>query len=409
MRYLETFQLFEAATRQSVTDEIVNALENTIEGKDLLGLAAKPYRPGADEILYKARKTGRVEINNLRGKTYIEQLENGKWYHAVEATGRTYGEGIYDSLTDCIRGVWVEFITNSTSIRPQGMPIKEYKKFVDQEINNLIGKNLNIPETKKHFSKAYFGGKEPMDEHSPIFSSPRWKQIFDFIGLAKRDGSISFRDSRIEIVCQSFATGFWNYAGNKTDSPLIQLADIVLKASKTKTRGVEGASLYDLHFRNVPITISFSEVPLKMSVGVNYGGVSIHIGDTIEKSKEVETIAAKEFIEIKSSVESKYIDEYIDEELPDQKKMHTYEILKAFVGFAMDIFAKGMEGEDEIVINDTAFFKLIAKEMKDLSISANGLNGIRKNLPELWNIYKDLGGKDPGGLETMADLGDLGF
>ena len=71
MRYLETFQLFEAATRQSVTDEIVNALENTIEGKDLLGLAAKPYRPGADEILYKARKTGRVEINNLRGRTHI--------------------------------------------------------------------------------------------------------------------------------------------------------------------------------------------------------------------------------------------------------------------------------------------------------------------------------------------------
>jgi hypothetical protein len=398
MKYIKTYQLFEAATRQSVTDEIVNALENTVEGKDLLALANRLTTSGD---LYKARRTGRVEINNLRGKTYITQLENGKWYHAVEATGRTYGEGIYDSLTDCIRGVWIDFITNSTSIRPQGMPIKEYKKFVDQEINNLIGKNLDIPETRKHFSKAYFGGKEPMDEHSPIFSSPRWKQILNFIGLVRREKSV--RDSRIEIVCQSFANGFWNYTGNKTDSPLIKLADIVLQSSGN--RGIEGASLYDLHFRNVPIAISFSEVPKKLKMSYFMSGVDIHVGDTIEKCKEVETTAAKAFIELKSSVDTKYI----DNELPDKKQIHMYEILKAFVRFAMDIFAKGMEGEDEIEISDTVFFKLIAKEMKGLSIPAEGLSNIRKNLPELWNIYKNLSGNDPGGLETLADLGELGF
>jgi hypothetical protein len=47
--------------------------------------------------------------------------------------------------------------------------------------------------------------------------------------------------------------------------------------------------------------------------------------------------------------------------------------------------------------------------LKDLSIPAESLNSIRKKLPELWNIYKNLGGKDPGGLETAADLGELGF
>jgi hypothetical protein len=134
-------------------------------------------------------------------------------------------------------------------------------------------------------------------------------------------------------------------------------------------------------------------------------GVDIHVGDTIEKCKEVETTAAKAFIELKSSVDTKYI----DNELPDKKQIHMYEILKAFVRFAMDIFAKGMEGEDEIEISDTVFFKLIAKEMKGLSIPAEGLSNIRKNLPELWNIYKNLSGNDPGGLETLADLGELGF
>jgi hypothetical protein len=395
MKYIKTYQLFEAATRQSVTDEIVNALENTVEGKDLLSLA----RSSTSGDLYKPRRTGRVEINYLRGKTYITQLENGKWYHAVEATGRTYGEGVYDSLTDCIRGVWVDFITNSTSIRPQGMPIKTYKKFVDQEINNIMGKNLTIPQIRKHFSKAYFGGKEPMDETSAIFSSPRWKQILDFIGLKKETS-----DSSIKIRSKSFPWGVWDYVGGKNDSPLLQLADMLLKTSEIGS--LKGASLYDLHFRKVPIELFFSVVPRKMDM--DYQGddyVVIYIGDTIEKSKEIETIAAKEFIELKSTVDSNYI----DEDLPLSKQTQTYEILKAFVKFAMDIFAKGMEGEDEIEINDTAFFKLIAKELKDLSIPAESLNSIRKKLPELWNIYKDLGGKDPGGLETAADLGELGF
>jgi hypothetical protein len=47
--------------------------------------------------------------------------------------------------------------------------------------------------------------------------------------------------------------------------------------------------------------------------------------------------------------------------------------------------------------------------MKGLSIPAEGLSNIRKNLPELWNIYKNLSSNDPGGLETLADLGELGF
>jgi hypothetical protein len=397
MKYIKTYQLFEAATRQSVTDEIVNALENTVEGKDLLSLA----RSSTSGDLYKPRRTGRVEINYLRGKTYITQLENGKWYHAVEATGRTYGEGVYDSLTECIRGLWIDFITNSTSIRRMGsMPIKTYKKFVDQEINNIMGKNLTIPQIRKHFSKAYFGGKEPMDNTSPIFSSPRWKQILDFIGLEKE-----ISDSRIKIRSKSFPWGVWDYVGGKSDSPLLQLADMLLKTSEISSH--KGASLYDLHFRKAPIELVFDAVPRKMEVDYQGDCVVIYIGDTIEKSKEIETIAAKEFIELKSAVDSNYI----DEELPVSKQTQTYEILKAFVKLAMNIFAKGMDGEDEIEIeiNDTSFLELIAKELKDLSIPAESLNSIRKKLPELWNIYKDLGGKDPGGLETMADLGELGF
>jgi hypothetical protein len=47
--------------------------------------------------------------------------------------------------------------------------------------------------------------------------------------------------------------------------------------------------------------------------------------------------------------------------------------------------------------------------MKDLP--AEGLSRIRRNLPELWEIYKkSVGGEATiDGIETLADLGDLGF
>jgi hypothetical protein len=383
MKHVKTYQLFEAATRQAVTDEIVNALENTVEGKDLLALATRPpEKLSGSPDPYKPRKTGRVEINNLRGKSYITQLDDGKWYHAVEATGRKYGEGIYDSLNDCIRGMWTDFITNSTSIRPKGMPLKTYAGFVDKEINNLIGKNLNELEIRRFLSKAYFGGKEPMTENSPIFSSPRWNQIFNFLGFGKAitppawDGG-----GRIKI--------FYIYDNKKSfQSSLNVAAEIILPNDNSLIR-----SLYSAHFSGTEIEIIFNEYPKKMIFGYSH----ITIGDTIEKCKEVETIAAKRFIEMHSEVKNSYLSKLNDP------------ILKMFIDFAIGIFAKGMEGEDEIELNDEIFFQSIAHRMKDLP--AEGLSRIRRNLPQLWEIYTKSVGDEAtiDGIETLADLGDLGF
>jgi len=382
MKYIKTYQLFEAATRQSVTDEIVKALENTVEGKDLLALANRLTTSGD---LYKPRRTGRVEINNLRGKTYITQLPNGEWYHAVEATGRTYGEGVYNSLTDCIRGAWVDFITNSSSIRPKGMPLKMYKKFVDQEINNMMGKNLSILEIRDHLSKSYFDGKTPMDWKSPIFSSPRWSQIFNLIGLEKTTRPPQWDSGSIISIA---------YIPDHRDPPdsiLRKLAEIMIPG-----KGTVHKSLYSNHFTGSHIEIVLYEYPKKIELGYYH----IKIGDTIEKCKEIETIAAKKFIDNYSE-----ISEYMIRDNSDADNF----VLRMLVDFVMNLVSIGMEGEDEIEINDTEFFQSIAQRMKDFNISAGVLANIRKKFPELWSIYKDLGGKDSGGLETAADLGELGF
>jgi hypothetical protein len=177
------------------------------------------------------------------------------------------------------------------------MPIKMYKRFVDQEINNMMGKNLSILQIRKHLSKAYFGGKEPLDETSPIFSSPRWNQILHFIGLEKRTHT-----NTITIDYTRFPTSVWDFVRSEKDSPLLQLADIILKTSGN--RGYKEASLYDLHFRNRSILINFSEYSEKISSGASSGTLWIRIGDSVEKSKEVETIAAKEFIKFKGYVSS---------------------------------------------------------------------------------------------------------
>ena len=377
MKHVKTFKLFEAATRQSVTDEIVNALENTIEGKDLLAIATRSSESLAGSPdPYKARKTGRVEINNLRGKSYITQLDNGKWYHAVEATGRIYGEGTYDSLNDCIRGMWTDFIVNSTSIRPKGMPLKMYAGFVNKEINKLIGKNLSTAEIRRFLSKAYFGGKEPMTENSPIFSSPRWKQIFNFLGFRKKitppawDGGGRMKIEYIDDDKKSFK------------SPLNLAAEIILPY-----QGSFSKSLYSLHFAQDRIEIIFNEYPQKIIFGYRH----ISVGDTIEKCKEIETLAIEKFIKEHSEVSE------------------NDSVLKMFINFAMDIFAMGTKGEDEIEMDDTIFFQSIAHRMKDLP--AEGLSRIRRNLPQLWEIYTKSVGDEAtiDGIETLADLGDLGF
>ena len=60
-------------------------------------------------------------------------------------------------------------------------------------------------------------------------------------------------------------------------------------------------------------------------------------------------------------------------------------------------------------MNDTIFFQSIAHRMKDLP--AEGLSRIRRNLPQLWEIYTKSVGDEAtiDGIETLADLGDLGF
>ena len=376
MKYLESYQLFEAETRQAITDEIVNALENTPEGKDLLALATRenPYT-GNDPYftksrLYTPRRTGRVEINNLRGRTYITQLPGGRWYHAVEATGTTYGEGVYDSLTQCIRGVWRDFIASSTSIIPGGMPRKMYKEFLDVELPQLMGKKMSKTQIREHLSKVYSGGNKMMDNTSPIFTSPRWIQIFNLIGLEKKYGN--------------FNGGSYSTIREKRDKNSI-LKDLYKMLDPDAS----------LIFFTTEIKIQFFEYTKKMSVStkgniLEWPVISLGMNETPDVCKTVENIAAKKFISKQSS-------------------FHGVGIKRVIANFALQIFAKGMEGDSEIEINDPIFFEFIAPLIKEKNPSPFMLARIRKELPKFWEVYKVIDPSVESGFETLADLGDLGF
>lgn len=401
MKYLESYQLFEAETRQEITDEIVNALENTPEGRDLLALASREFKY-SDHIKktsrYTARRTGRVEINNLRGRTYITQLDNGKWYHAVEATGRRYGEGYYDTLRECIRGVWRDFILESTSIVPMGMPRKMHKEIAGKELPNLAGKGFTQNQIREHLRGLYAGGNQMMDSTSPIFSSPRWKQIFDFLGLEK----LTRRDD----------TGSWiEIQLEETKKSVLEILSIALIPPPEENNFNFGSTAFGITPTNVyrdqmeSVSIKFLLYIKKMTIPKNYRFVKIEIGDTIEKCKEVETIASKKLIENNLPKEDLNPNFWGGNKISeDQEK-----IRKLIINFALEVFAKGTEGEDKIEINNQIFFESIAPRIKKTNPSPAILSKIRGKIPGLWEIYKSIDSKVASGNDTMADLGDLGF
>ncbi len=403
MKHVKTFQLFEAVNRQSVTDEIVNALENTVEGKDILALATisnpqyylnwldrYPDDPRAKKKLtkYIPRKTGRVEINNLRGKTYITQLDNGKWYHATEATGRTYGEGIYDTLTECIRGVWKIFIEESISIIPSGMSKKMYKEFLVKAFPDLIGKGFTQDQIREYLKGVYAGDEEMMKSSSPLFSSPRWIQIFNFLGLEK---TLNPEDK----TGVSYMTISQHYGHDS----ILELLSATLIPNAVQNK----FNVYSSHYKSIRITF----YPYKLKLSSTRDGY-LSVGDSIEKLKETETIAAKKFIKINLPVGDFKSGVWSFRPILSQEEET---LRKLIINFALGIFAMGMEGEDEIEINDQNFYEQIASEIKKMDLSAGVISIIRNKSPKLWDLYmKSTGDEETiDALGTLADLGDLGF
>jgi hypothetical protein len=188
MKYLQPFSLYEAA-QPAGTSPIMDAMTNTPEGRDLAALCSS----------YRVDRTGKLVMMGMRGRTYIQEYPDDTWKHWVLATGRTYGEGFYPTLIECIRGCWTEYVMNSTSIRPPGMQIKEYKDLVTANLNLLEGQALSTEGLKEAFFRILClrdGIKNPIRQPREIVDAPKWSRLMELFDVHESSGGGDFYDNQ---------------------------------------------------------------------------------------------------------------------------------------------------------------------------------------------------------------------
>ena len=190
MRYLKNFSLYEANVKKSnpTVDLINDAMINTPAGKDLAAMARS----------YSVSNTGKLTMEGLRSRTYVQQDSNGVWNHWVVSNSNSYGEGKAATLEECLRDCWRGFVLNSVTFRPKGMKIKKYLDQITPHLHKFEGKGLDIYDLQWEIKKILDGTPNPNPIKDPrfVWDHPELQWVFDFIGLDKnpyhRRGELGF-------------------------------------------------------------------------------------------------------------------------------------------------------------------------------------------------------------------------
>jgi len=172
MRYLQPYRLYEAAITEH---PLLDGMQDTVGGRDLAALCGNDYR---------VDRTGKLVIEGLRGKTFVQQQPDGTWRHWVLSTGRVYAEGVYATLEECLAGCWLDFVLNSTSIRPQEMNMKAYRDLIAANLSELQGKALNKQGLRAQVvALIQRDFKHPIKDHRDFFDLPKWRPALDALGF----------------------------------------------------------------------------------------------------------------------------------------------------------------------------------------------------------------------------------
>lgn len=171
MRYLQPYRLYEAATTEQ---PLLDGMRDTVGGRDLAALSTG----------FRVDRLGKLVIEGLRGRTYVLQQPDGTWKHWVLATGRVYGEGVYATLEECLTGCWMDFVLNSTSIRPQEMNMQAYRDLIAANWSEFQGKALNQSELRAQaVALIQRDFKHPIKDPSDFFDLPKWRPALDALGF----------------------------------------------------------------------------------------------------------------------------------------------------------------------------------------------------------------------------------
>ena len=138
MKHIKGFKALNESKEDGL--EIMNALVNTPEGKDLVSLICIRHKTFSDS--FEMKRTGRIHIIGGGSKTYIDKFGDVYGYESV-SQGKPFGRETFNTIAELLRGIWSNIISKQLVV-PIGHKKDVIRSWVESNI--LPGEELTVDD-----------------------------------------------------------------------------------------------------------------------------------------------------------------------------------------------------------------------------------------------------------------------
>ena len=358
MRYLQTYQLYEAAITEH---PLLDGMRNTVGGLDLAALTSD----------FRVDRTGKLVIEGLRGKTFVQQQPDGTWKHWIVSTGRVYGEGTYATLEECLEGCWMDFVLYSNYVRPSEMNMQAYRDLVVANLSEFQGKALSKQQLRqKVVDLIQKDFKRPIQDAVDFWILPKWLPALNALGLTTESHRVALFHPDSAIVSLFFTPE--------------ELED---NFASSYTRLLANRIPLNFHVKVEPWEV------LKMEI--NYS-VDLTIGGDLSTLPAFadEVWGSKRLHRAMTTAFAKKISEY---DFPEEIQQRMLALRQVGVELLQKVAAGGKVAD---------IVSTLLPVMQDKDFTFSQAKKIREVMPELWQAYVDTH-PDPDQVKHSALLGDF--
>ena len=172
MKHIKEFKALNESKEDGL--EIMDALVNTPEGKDLVSLICIRYKTFADS--FEMKRTGRIHIHGGGSKTYIDKFDGAYGYESV-SQGKPFGRETFNTIAELLRGIWSNIASKQLTI-PTGDKKNNIRSWIESNI--LPGEGLTVDEIGEKYADGnnlQLPDISRIEKESGLFS--RLKSVFD--------------------------------------------------------------------------------------------------------------------------------------------------------------------------------------------------------------------------------------
>ena len=177
MKHIKEFKALNEAKEDGL--EIMDALVNTPEGKDLVSLICIRHKTFSDS--FEMKRTGRVHIIGGGSKTYIDKFGDVYGYESV-SQGKPFGRETFNTISELLRGIWSNIISKQLVV-PIGHKKDVIRSWVESNI--LPGEELTVDDIEAKYidsNNLHLPDLSRIEKESKLFS--RLNSVFN-VSLTK--------------------------------------------------------------------------------------------------------------------------------------------------------------------------------------------------------------------------------